>query len=122
MPAFRMSQLFFKKRYQEAIRSGHKHTTIRRWNRPMVRPGSRAYSPGLGWLAIESVDAIELEKLGEEDARADGFKTAGEMRQLLCALYPQHASDGKQWFRVRFRLSAEPPPRFEDVPTPSCQP
>lgn len=117
-----MSQLFFKKRYQDAIRSGQKHTTIRRWNRPMVRPESKAYSPGLGWLAIDSVDAIELESLGDEDARSDGFQTADEMRALLRTLYPQHASDGKRWFRVRFRLSAEPPPRFEEAPAPSGRP
>ena len=102
-----MSQLFFKKVYQDAIRAGAKSTTIRRWDRPMVKAGQVAFSPGLGWLSIESVDPVELEALSDADASADGFKTAREMRRLLRTLYPGSANDGKQWFRVRFRMQEE---------------
>lgn len=99
-----MPQVFFKKAYQEAIRAGRKSTTIRRWNKPMIRAGQRAFSPGLGWLAIESVEAIELDALDEADANSDGFQTVMQMRQQLRSLYPNHVDDGKRWFRVRFRL------------------
>ena len=99
-----MGQLFFKKPYQEAIRAGRKSTTIRRWERPTMRAGERVYSPGLGWLTIEAVDAVELERLSETDAVADGFGTVKEMRKLLLSLYPRHKTDGKRWFRVRFAL------------------
>jgi hypothetical protein len=102
-----MGQLFFKKHFQDAIRAGRKHTTIRRWDRPMVRVGERAFSPGLGWLNIEAVEVVELEKLCDSDAQADGFETMTALREVLLALYPNHASDGKQWFRVEFKL-AEP--------------
>jgi hypothetical protein len=99
-----MSQLFFKRVYQEAIRAGRKHTTIRRWGRPMVSAGRRAFSPGLGWLMIDAVDTVALEELDDRDAKADGFETAADMRKLLAELYPRHATDNKQWFRVKFSL------------------
>src|SRR5687767_13269238 len=99
-------QLFFKKPLQTAIREGRKSTTIRRWDRakPGMRPGEFAYAPGVGWLAIEAVEKVDLDLLGEDDARADGFESPAGLRQLLFALYPDHAADGKDWFRVRFRL------------------
>jgi hypothetical protein len=113
-----MSQLFFKKQYQDAIRAGAKCTTIRRWDRPMVRPGRRAFSPGLGWLNIDSVDLIQFEQLDEADACADGFSTAFEMKRSLAEIYPKHESDGKQWFRIRFRVD-ELQPRRGVVDAPS---
>jgi hypothetical protein len=101
-----MGQLFFKKPLQLAIREGRKRTTIRRWppERPGLRAGQRVFSPGLGWLSIEAVEPVDLEALGEDDARADGFDTAAALRQVLLSLYPSHADDGKDWFRVRFRV------------------
>lgn len=101
-----MPQLFFKKRFQDAIRAGTKRTTIRRWDRPMVHAGQQAFSPGLGWLLIDAVDAVELDALGDDDADADGFASVAEMKQLLIELYPAHATDQKRWFRVRFHLHA----------------
>jgi hypothetical protein len=102
-----MGQLFFKKHFQDAIRAGRKQTTIRRWDRPMVRSGERAFSPGLGWLSIGAVEVVELEKLGDADAQADGFETTAALRDVLFAFYPQHASDGKKWFRISFRLEQQ---------------
>ena len=102
-----MGQLFFKKHFQDAIRAGRKSTTIRRWDKPALKAGERAFSPGLGWLLIEAVDLVELDRLNETDAAADGFKTATEMRKLLRSLYPGHKTDGKQWFRVRFVLQEQ---------------
>lgn len=104
-------QLFFKKPLQEAIRAGRKRTTIRRWKAAGLSAGDRSYSPGLGWLRIDAVEAIDLDRLGDPDARADGFDTLALLRQTLLALYPDHASDGKHWFRVAFTLAAPAPPR-----------
>lgn len=100
-----MGQLFFKKALQVAIRDGRKRTTIRRWDRPRLRVGQEAFAPGLGWLAIERVDPIELDTLADADAHADGFDSLGDLRLLLLALYPDHASDGKRWFRIGFSMS-----------------
>jgi len=101
-----MGQLFFKKPLQDAIRQGRKRTTIRRWQpgKPGMRTGQTVYSPGLGWLTIEGVELVELDALADVDARADGFDTAGDLREVLLALYPGHAADGKRWFRVSFQI------------------
>lgn len=112
-----MAQLFFKKYLQQAIRLGQKRTTLRRWSKPLFRAGQEAYSPGLGWLCIEGVEAVELEQLGDQDARADGFDSFQAMHAVLVALYPDHATDGKQWFRVNFRLRDTVSPT-EDVSEP----
>jgi len=103
-----MPQLFFKKPLQLAIREGRKRTTIRRWPaaRPGVRAGQRVFSPGLGWLNIDAVEPVDIEMLGDDDARADGFDTSAGLRQVLLDLYPDHTADGKSWFRVRFSVDA----------------
>jgi hypothetical protein len=102
-----MSQLFFKKNFQDAIRAGTKRTTIRRWARPMLRIDQVAFSPGLGWLNIHGVEMVDLENLSDADAVADGFETAEGLREALWHFYPDHRVDGKKWFRVSFTLSKE---------------
>lgn len=88
-----MSQLFFKKRFQDVNRANQKTTTIRRWAKPLLQEGQQAFCPGLGWLAIEAVEVIQLEDLGDDDANSDGFPTAAEMKRLLQELYPSYATD-----------------------------
>ena len=100
-----MGQLFFKKPLQEAIREGRKRTTIRRWARPLVQAGAEAYAPGVGWLAIESVESVELEQLSDADAVADGFDSHARLMAALDTLYPDQAGDGKQWFMIRFSIA-----------------
>src|SRR5688500_3741583 len=98
-----MGQLLFKKVFWDAIRAGTKRTTVRRWPRPRVSAGSRAFAPGIGWLAVESVDEIaDLARLSEADAVADGFASVEDMIETLLSLYPAHATDGKRWVRVAF--------------------
>jgi hypothetical protein len=101
-----MGQLLFRKCFFESIRVGTKRTTIRRWSSARLKPGSRAYAPGIGWLIIEEVKIVELSRLKDADARADGFETADEMRETLRRLYPDAEKDldGRQWFRVCFRV------------------
>jgi hypothetical protein len=101
-----MSLLLFKKRFVESIRTGQKRTTIRRWDRPRVFAGRRAFSPGVGWLLIEAIEVVALRELSAADAKADGFVTAREMRRELKEIYPTEKSDGKRWFRVRFTIEA----------------
>ena len=100
-----MSLLLFKKCFLEAIRSGAKQTTIRRWSKPRVRAGARAYAPGLGWICIENVAEVDLRELDDGDARADGFNSVAQMRKELRRMYPKLKNDGKVWFRVRFRIA-----------------
>jgi len=100
-----MSLLLMKKCFFDAIRAGTKVTTIRRWKTKRVKPGSRAFCPGLGWLAVKSVEPVELNHLSEQDAQADGFETLAGMLGALEAIYPETSTDGKTWFRVKFKLS-----------------
>jgi hypothetical protein len=98
-----MGQLLFSKCFWNAIHDGTKRTTIRRWRTARLKAGQRAFTPGVGWLIIESVEQIDdLAGLGDADARADGFETIEQMRQALAAIYPSQAGDGRQWFRVAF--------------------
>ena len=118
-----MSQLFFKKPLQVAIREGRKRTTIRRWPaaRPGLRAGQRVFSPGLGWLNIDAVEPVEIETLGDDDARADGFDTSAGLRRVLLELYPDHSADGKAWFRVRFSVEALRPAAGRPAARPADQ-
>ncbi|MDB5298123.1 MAG: hypothetical protein JWO31_4106 [Phycisphaerales bacterium] len=116
-----MGQLFFKKPLQDAILLGRKVTTIRRWDRPRVRAGGRAWAAGVGWLAVDAVETVALADLTEADAAADGFDSLAALLAVLRELYPAAmlqgpategagggataGGDGKQWFRVRFRLT-----------------
>src|SRR5687768_8981530 len=84
-----MGLLLFKKVFAEAIRSGRKRTTVRRWDRARVSPGKRAYCPGLGYLNIEAVEPVKWDELSEADAIADGFATLSEMKTTLLSIYPQ---------------------------------
>lgn len=106
-----MGQLFFKKALQAAVLAGTKTTTIRRWDRARLKSGGRAWAPGVGWLSIDLVERITLSTLTADDARADGFPSVTALRAVLKECYPDTRSDGKKWYRIRFRLrSAENPP------------
>jgi hypothetical protein len=99
-----MSLLLFKKEFAPAIRSGAKATTLRRWARPRVIIGRRAFAPGIGWLMVEAVDLVDLKALTEQDANSDGFASKAVMVRKLISLYPAESDDGKLWYRVQFRV------------------
>jgi hypothetical protein len=100
-----MGQLFFKKPLQDAILAGRKRTTIRRWTYARVRAGGRAWAAGVGWLAVDAVEPVDLAAMTDQDAVADGFDALPALLAALNACYPNLAGDGKQWFRVRFTLT-----------------
>jgi hypothetical protein len=105
--------LRFKKVFHAAIRQGTKTTTLRRWDRPMLRAGTCATVPGVGSLFIDQVESVKWDALGEADAKADGFDSMAELQAVVRKIYPNADRDGKKWFRVHFRLaeSAAPPKR-----------
>ena len=109
-----MPQLFFKGHFQQAIREGRKQTTIRRWNKPRMAAGDQAFCPGLGWLVIQSVECVQLDQLTDDHALADGFESHATLLDALSALYPDAASDGKQWFLVRFTMRDPQPVRVKE--------
>jgi len=90
-----MGILLFQKQFHEAIRLGQKRTTVRRWATARVRAGQRVFTPGLGYLRVESIERIRITSLNQQDARADGFATLRKMRETIRAMYPDTRGDGK---------------------------
>jgi hypothetical protein len=110
-----MAQILFKRRFINAIRRGEKTTTLRRWKSCRLRPGSRAKAPGVGWLNILSCEKIDLNDLTEADAHADGFESLEELRKTLAQIYPNCATDGRNWFRVVFCPEGAKPTPAQDA-------
>ncbi len=104
--------LLFKKRFLSAIRSGQKRQTIRIWKFRRMRPGQRSYIPGVGYIRVLKVEAIELDQLTDEDALADGFPSADALCRELHELYPDGSTSGRKAYRVTFELT-DPPPKSE---------
>lgn len=98
--------LLFKKKFLDLIRQGEKTQTIRIWPHRKLRVGQRSYIPGVGYIAIESVDPVEFDQLTDDDARRDGFATVGDLRKEIEHLYPDGLTSSQQVFRVRFRVFA----------------
>ncbi len=96
--------LLFKKQFLTAIRQGSKTQTVRLWKHCRMKRGQRSYIPGVGYIYVQAVDAVQLADLTDTDALADGFPTADRLRQEIAALYPEALAAGCQAYRVRFRL------------------
>lgn len=104
-----MGLLLFKKVFAEAILSGRKTTTLRRWERPRCRAGQRILAPGVGYLMVTAVEEVRLKDLSDQDAQQDGFPTTRELRATLKQLYGSLRTNvgGKRLYRVRFHVDKE---------------
>lgn len=100
--------LLFQKKFLESIRSGEKTQTIRIWPHRKMRVGQRSYIPGVGYIEIMAVDAVELAELELHDALLDGFPSLELLLAEIARLYPAGLSNGEQTFRVRFRVLSPP--------------
>ena len=69
-----------------------------------MRSGQRSYIPGAGYIRIDLVEEVQIERLTDEDARPDGFDSADQLRAEIERLYPQQLSDGHKAYRVVFKL------------------
>ncbi|MCG8585739.1 MAG: ASCH domain-containing protein [Pirellulales bacterium] len=96
--------LLFKKKFLDAIRSGEKTQTIRLWKHRRMKVGQRSYIPGVGYIKVDAVDAIDLAALTDEDALRDGFDSVSALRQELESLYAARADEGESFHRVRFHV------------------
>ena len=96
--------LLMKKVFFEAIRSGEKTTTLRYWQRRMVRPGSLHTVPGLGKVHIDEAGPVEFGDLTDADAKADGFESLRTLKTNLHELYPSECREGRKLYLVRFTL------------------
>jgi hypothetical protein len=96
--------LLFKKKYLAAIRSGRKTQTIRLWKYRRMRTGQRSYIPGAGYIRVTAVEEVQLHELSDEDARRDGFETAGQLRAEITRLYCEQLAAGHRAYRITFHL------------------
>ena len=96
--------LLFKKKFLAQIRSGEKTQTIRLWNHRRMKSGQRSYVPGIGYIAIESVEPVELARLTDADALLDGFPTADLLRKEIRTLYTSEARKNLTPFRISFSV------------------
>ncbi len=99
--------LLFKKKFLSAIRAGRKTQTIRLWKHRRMRSGQRSYIPGAGYIRVTAVDEVELDELTDEDARADGFETADQLRAEIAQLYGDQSAADHGAYRVAFHLLPE---------------
>ena len=104
--------LLFKKKFLEQIKRGEKTQTIRFWEYRRMKPGQRSYIPGIGYIAIVSVEPVELSLLTDEDAMLDGFSSADLLRKEIRALYTTSVRKKKTPFKVRFSVY---PPQDQEV-------
>jgi hypothetical protein len=101
-----MTRVYFKRHFHEAIRSGRKTTTLRRWAKSKVYPGQTIFSPGIGRLRVIACRQVKLDELVPADARADGFSSLAKLFAAVRRIYPNHKKDGRRWYRVEFQLTA----------------
>lgn len=95
--------LLFKKKFLDALRDGTKTQTVRLWKVCRFRAEQRSYIPGVGYIWITAVDRVRLDELTDDDARLDGFSSAGALLAEIQALYAEQLAAGHQAYRVRFR-------------------
>lgn len=86
----------------EAIRTGQIDTAFRRWTRPSVKTGGTLMT-AIGVVAIDAVEAVDLEEVGDADARRAGFADAAALRAWLDGGKPG------QLYRIRLYHLGEDP-------------
>jgi hypothetical protein len=72
-----------------------------------MRTGQRSYIPGVGYIRIAEVAAVELTELTDADAVPDGFETADALRQEITELYAEKLARGFSAYRVVFKVLPE---------------
>lgn len=102
-----MKRLVFKLGYAESVLKGEKRTTIRL--KPAYRPGEvvEVYvgSARVGRAIIGDVIRKRLSDLGDEDARADGFRDREELLKELMKIYGKKVlSKNPEIYVIHFRL------------------
>jgi hypothetical protein len=95
--------MLFRRHDLAAIAAGEITLAFRRWRRPTVKAGGTLQTAA-GVLAIESVEAVDPERISAADARRAGFDDADAARAAL-------RGEGETTYRIAFRL-AGPDPRI----------
>lgn len=77
------SVLLFQKRFHQGLVDGSITLTIRRWERPHVKPGGRYRVHPIGVVQVEAISIIREHELTPTDALSAGFASLQEMTAYL---------------------------------------
>src|SRR5437773_6262912 len=69
--------MLFEQRLWAGLADGTVTVTFRRWRQPRARAGARHRTPA-GILAVDAVTEVDPAAIGEDDARAAGFRSRAE--------------------------------------------
>lgn len=69
-----------------------------------MKPGQRSYVPGVGYIAIVSVEPVELSDLSDADAVLDGFPSADLLRKEIRTLYTAEKQKSLSPYKIRFSV------------------
>jgi hypothetical protein len=97
--------LLFKKPFWEGLTSGAITLTIRRWQKPHVRPGGRYRCHPIGVLEVDEVGTVPVGSLTDEDARRCGFADRPALLAQLAELGP--LDDETQVYRVALHFGGD---------------
>lgn len=97
----------FTKYLRDGVRSGDITCSVRVWTGPHVAAGRR-YRMEEGEIEVDSIEAITLDDITPELARASGFRTVADLLKVA-----KHGS-GENVYLVRFHYIA--PSRQPRVP------
>jgi hypothetical protein len=75
--------LLFQKRFHAGLKDGSITLTIRRWTKPLVKPGGRYRCHPIGVIEVDHISRVRLQDVGDDDARRAGFVDRAEMRRHL---------------------------------------
>ena len=96
--------MLFPQRFHAGLADGSVTLAFRRWRRPSVKAGGRQRTP-VGELAIDAVDEVALDDIGDGDARRAGYADRDDLLRELA-----RRPDGTL-YRIAFHLSG-PDPRL----------
>jgi hypothetical protein len=96
----------FTKPFWAGIADGSITLAFRGWNRATVVAG-RPYRTGGGRIEVTSVEPVEPSSVTAADAGRAGYRTVED------ALASVRTDEGRQLYRIEFRLLDEPDPREE---------
>lgn len=61
----------------------------------------------MGYITIETVEPVQLDRLTDQDAIPDGFSSVRELRAEILSIYPRELEQGFRAFRVCFKVLPE---------------
>ena len=98
--------MLIEKRRWAGIQDGSITVLLRRWRHRQATSG-KTYRTGAGRIAVDRMDCVTADEIGEEDARAAGYSSAEE------AVADLRGAPGDPVYVLRIRLVTEPDPRAE---------